>query len=144
MKFETIPGNIEPEPFPIKAVNGNVIVEELPFRPSKILECITHDKADRTESMVVAIDTVRYGRKFDKKKGWEHNGTTFPQDLKVGDRVIHKGTYQDDDCFSVNGKKYRSFSPWEIVAVIEKPQPEGYEDLKTGEMLPDKHPLLIH
>lgn len=132
------------EPFPIRATNGNVIVEELPYRPSKIIECISIDRADRTESIVVAVDPVRYGRKRVKGGDWEHNGMVFEQDLKVGDRVIHPGRYADADRFTVNGKTYRSFSPWEIVAVIEKPQPTGYEDPKTGEMLPDKHPLLIH
>lgn len=131
------------EPFPIRATNGNVIVEEGIFRPSRILECISIDKADRTEGTVVAIDPVRYGRKV-KKGEWQHNGKTFEQDLKVGDRVLFPGRYADADRFTVNGKTYRSFSPWEIVAVIDKPQPEGYEDPKTGEMLPDKHPLLIH
>lgn len=130
--------------FPIRATNGNVIVEELPFRPSKILECITHDLADRTDGIVVAIDPVRYGRRRKRDGSWEHTGDTFEQDIKVGDRVIFPGRYAQEDCFHVNGKKYRTFSPWEIVAIIDRDQPTGYEDPISGEMHPDKHPLLIH
>jgi len=129
--------------FPIKAVNGMVIIEELPFKPSKILECITHDRADRTEGIVVAIDSKRYGRKFSRKGGWEHTGVQFDQDLQVGDRVIFRGSYQDDDCLTVNGKKYRAFSPWEIVAKIEAAQPEGFENPVTGEKMPGEHPMFI-
>lgn len=118
-------------------------MEALPYKPSTVLEVISIDKADENEGIVVALSECQYGRKYDRKKGWEHNGLTFPHSVRLGDRVMFAGSYQDLDVMRLNGKKYRCLDSWEVIGIIEKPQPQGYEDLKTGEMLPDKHPLLI-
>jgi len=131
------------EEVPFHPVNGRVLIEELPFRPSKTIELITHDVADRTEGIVAALSPCRFGRKK-TKGGWEHNGHTFPHDLKVGDRVIYLPKYQDDDIMHLNGKKFRCLDAWEIVGVLDAPPIEGYENPLTGMMEPDKHPLLIH
>lgn len=127
---------------PIIPLNGRVLIEELPFKPSKVIECVSVDKADRTEGTVVALSPFRMGRKK-IKGGWEHNGIMMEHEVAVGDRVIFPGKYQDDDLVEVNRKRYRCIDSWDLVAKIEKPQPEGWEDPLTGEVKPDEHPIHI-
>lgn len=129
---------------PFTPVNGRILVKALPYKPSKVVEIFSHDRADETESIVVALSPFKYGRKYDKKKGWEHNGLTFPHDVQVGDRVIHPGTYQDSDTMTLNGVRYRCLDPWEIVGIIHAEQPEGFDHPVTGEKLPEIHPILTH
>lgn len=133
--------NMSEEAPPYRPVNGRVMVRELPYRPSKILEVVSTDRADFTEGIVVALSEGKYARRK-TRKGWEMTGTILPHDVALGDRVILRGSYQDDDLLTINGVKHRIMDPWEIEAIIEKPQPTGYEDPQSGEMLPDKHPLL--
>lgn len=127
--------------YPITPVNGRVLVEELPYKPSKIIECLSGDRADATEGIVRALSAHKYGRKKIRKGGWEMNGVLLPHDVKVGDRIVMRPKYVDDDLMTVNGKRYRVLDPWEIEAIIERPQPVGYEHPVTGEKLPDIHPI---
>ena len=128
---------------PIRPVNGRVLVEQLPYKPSKSIEVTTHDKADECEGIVVALSEHRYGRRYLPQKGWEHTGAILPWEIKVGDRVLFPPTYQDEDVLHMGGKKYRSLNSWDIVAVIDKPQPTGFIHPLTGENLPDAHPIHI-
>lgn len=132
------------EPLPIIPLNGRVLVEELPFKPSTIIECFSIDRADITEGIVVALGPHRFGRRRTGKGEWEHTGDTFPHQVSVGDRIIFPPKYLDDDIIIANRKRYRAIDSWDVVAIIEKPQPEGFENAITGEKTPDHHPLLIH
>lgn len=127
---------------PFTPTNGRVLVRQIPYRPSKILEVISIDKADENEGIVVALSPFRYGRKYSRAKGWEHTGDTFPHEVKVGDRVFFPGSYTDSDTMTFNGVKHRCLDSWDIMGIMDAPQPTGYEDPFTGQMLPDKHPLI--
>lgn len=127
---------------PIYPVNGRVLVEELPFRPSKIIQVISGDRADSTEAVVLRTSPKKYGRRKIKRGAWEHNGELLDHDVKPGDRIIMRPKYVDDDLITLNQKKYRILDPWEIEAIIEAPQPT-FEDPITGEKLPDQHPIHI-
>lgn len=128
---------------PFTPTNGRVLVKQLPYRPSKLLDVVSIDKADENEGIVVALSPFRYGRKYDRKKGWEHTGDTFPHEVQVGQRVFFPGSYQDQDTLSFNGVKYRCLDSWEIVGIMDAPQPDFFEDPKTGQKLEDKHPIHI-
>ncbi len=127
----------------LKPLCGRILLKDLPFRPSRLLEVIDSDNAERTESIVAAVGPFRHGRKR-IKGGWTITQDTFPHEVSVGDRVIHKSTYQHDDYLELNRVRYRCIDPWDVIAIVDVPQPEGFEDPMTGEMKPDKHPLLIH
>lgn len=131
------------EKIPLIPLNGRILLKDLPYKPSLILEVIDHDNATRTESIVAAVGPYRHGRKK-TKDGYTITSDTFPHDVKVGDRVLHKATYQHDDYLEINRVRYRCIDPWEVLAILEKPQPTGFQDPITGEMKPDAHPLLIH
>ncbi len=126
---------------PFRPLNGMVTVQQLPFKPSKLIEVLSIDRADETEGIVVALSDCRYGRRK-TKGGWEHTGITFPHELHLFDRVVFEGCYQDDSFHRLNGVKYRTMDSWEYKGVIMADQPSGWEDPFTGEMLPDKHPLI--
>ncbi len=127
---------------PFIPTNGRVLVRQLPYRPSKIIDVFTVDHADENEGIVVALSPCRYGRK--KKKGeWSHTGVTFPHEVKVGDRVFFPGSYRDEDTMTFNGVKHRCLESWDIMGVMTEPQPEHYEHPVTGEKLPDVHPIHI-
>jgi co-chaperonin GroES (HSP10) len=128
---------------PFTPVGGRVLVRQLPYKPSKIIEVCNIDRADENEGIVAALSECQYGRKFDKRKGWEHNGLTFPHSVKVGDRVFFEGSYQDSDTMTFNGVKYRCLDSWEIKGVLHAPQPEGYRHPITGELIPEAHPIHI-
>jgi co-chaperonin GroES (HSP10) len=125
---------------PFQPVNGRVLVRQLPYKPSKILEVCSIDKADENEGIVVALSPCRYGRKK-TRFGWEMTGHTFPHEVKLGDRVIFPGSYQDEDTTTFNGEKHRCLDSWSIVGIVHAPQPEGYNHPLTGEKLPDVHPI---
>lgn len=128
---------------PLIPVNGRVLVEELPFKPSKTIECISIDRADATEAIVRRLSPKKFGRRYVKSRGWETNGQMFDHDVKEGDRIIMKPQYRDDDVHVMNGKKFRILDPWDIYAVITEPQPEGFRHPITGDIIPDKHPIHI-
>lgn len=130
-----------PKAFPIHPVNGRVLLRALPFKPSSLIQLVDDDKANETESIVVALAPYKLG--YRKKKGIVEvlPDVRLEWDIKVGDRVIHEGCYQEDDKFSVNGEKYRVMDPWQIKAIIDRPQPEGYV-LPDGSKSPENHPLL--
>jgi len=128
------------ETVPFLPTNGRVLVRQLPYRPSKIIDVFTIDKADENEGIVAALSPCRYGRKR-IKGGWEHTGVTFPHEVKVGDRVMFPGSYQDEDTVTLNGQKHRCLESWDIIGIIERDQPEHYEHPLTGEIMPDKHPI---
>ena len=129
---------------PFIPTNGRVLVRQLPYKPSKMLEVVSVDKACENEGIVVALSPFRYGRKRGKKGVWEHTGDTFPHEVKIGDRVIFPGSYADEDTMTFNGVKHRCIDSWDIQGIVDAPQPEGFENPITGEVMPDKHPLLIH
>lgn len=129
---------------PFKPVNGRVTVQPVPYKPSRTVEIFTIDKADENEGYVVALSDCKYGRKYDKKKGWEHNAIIMNHDVKVGDRVLFPGSYQDEGVHRFNGVKYRTIDPWDIVGIIQAERPEGFENASTGEKTSEIHPLLIH
>ncbi len=131
----------DPASIPFTPTNGRVLIWELPFKPSKILECISIDKADRTEGIVCKLSPCQLGRKY-FRGGWEHNAWTYPHEVKVGDRVFFKGSYQDEDTMTFNGVRYRCMDSHEIVGILDAEQPEGFDHPTTGEKLPDFHPLL--
>lgn len=119
-------------PHPFKPVNGRILVKQLPYVPSKIIEAAgVIDKAFENEGIVVAVSDYRFGRKR-FKGGWEHTGDTFPHEVKAGDRVIFPGSYQDDDVQFINGEKHRYLESWDIQAIIDAPQPTNLEHPVTG------------
>lgn len=128
---------------PFIPTNGRVLVRQLPYKPSKILEVFSVDKADENEGIVVAISPFRYGRRYSRGKGWEHNGKVLEHEVKVGQRVFFPGSYQDEDTMTFNGVKHRCLDSWEIVGIMEAEQPDFFEDPLTGEKLEDKHPIHI-
>lgn len=120
---------------PFKPVNGRILVKQLPYVPSKIIEAAgVIDKAYENEGIVIALSDFRYGRKC-FKGGWEHTGDTFPHEVKVGDRVIFPGSYQDDDVQFINGEKHRCIDSWDVRGVINAPQPTELEHPVTGEKI---------
>ena len=126
---------------PFKPVNGRILVKQLPYVPSKIIEAAgVIDKAYENEGIVVALSPFRYGRKR-FKGGWKHTGDTFPHEVKVGDRVIFPGSYQDDDVQFINGEKHRYIESWDIQAIIDAPQPTELEHPITGKKI-NKVPIL--
>jgi len=129
---------------PIKPVNGKVLVRPLVYKPSKTIEIVSIDRADENEGIVEAVSEFRFAKKIFKKKGITvFTGNLIPHEVKVGDRVIFPGKYLDDDRHNFNGVAYRIIDADEIIAIVEKPQPEGFENAITGERTPDHHPLLI-
>lgn len=128
---------------PFKPVGGKVTVQPLPYKPSKTIEIYTHDKADENEGIVVALSDCQYGRKYDKKKGWEHNGHTFPHELQLFDRVIFPGSYQDEGVMRFNGVKYRTIESWEIQGIVDAERPEGFTNPQTGDVQLSTHPMLV-
>lgn len=126
---------------PFIPTNGRVLVRQLPYKPSKSIEICSIDHADENEGIVVALSPFRYGRKKGAKGAWEHTGDRFPHEVKVGDRVLFPGSYQDEDVMRFNGEKHRCLDSWEIVGVLTEAQPEGFEHPMTGEKLPDAHPI---
>ena len=126
---------------PFKPVNGRILVKQLPYVPSKIIEAAgVIDKAYENEGIVIALSDFRYGRKR-FKGGWEHTGDTFPHEVKVGDRVIFPGSYQDDDVQFINGEKHRYIESWDIMGIVNAPQPTELENPLTGEKI-NKVPIL--
>lgn len=131
------------EPIPFIPTGGRVLVRQLPYRPSKILEVVSIDKADENEGIVAALSPCQYGRRKHGKRGWEHTGDTFPHELQLGQRVFFEGSYADQDTMTFNGVKYRCLDSWQILGILEAPQPDYFENAATGERQPDQHPLLI-
>jgi len=134
---------------PFRPCNGRILVRQLPYKPSTIIELVSRDKADENEGIVVALSPFRYGRKKLGANAGARRGEivytseTFPHEVALGDRVLFSGRYLDDDTMTFNGVKHRCLDSWEIVGILDKPQPEGYDSVITGEHTPDKHPLLI-
>ena len=126
---------------PFTPLNGRVLVRALPYKPSKIIEVSTHDRADENEGIVVALSPCRYGRRK-TNDGWKHTGDILKHDVRVGDRVFFPGSYQDDDTMTFNGQKYRAIDSWELIGVMSAPQPEGFDHPVTGEKLSGDHPLI--
>lgn len=133
----------ERDQIPFTPTNGRVLVRQLPYRPSKILDVVSIDKADENEGIVVALSPFRYGRKRGKMGQWEHTSHTFPHEVKIGQRVFFPGSYQDSDTMTFNNVKYRCLDSWEIVGILDAPQPEHFEHPMTGERIEGKHPLHI-
>ncbi len=132
----------EVDKIPFTPTNGRVLVKQLPYKPSRILEVCSIDRADENEGIVVALSPHRYGRK--KRKGeWHQTGETFPHEVKVGQRVFFPGSYQDADTMAFNGVKYRCLDSWEIMGIMDAPQPEGFDHPISGEKMPDAHPIHI-
>jgi len=121
---------------------GKICVQPLPYRPSRLFQVFSEDKADFNESIVVALSPHQYGRKWSRKAGWEHTGITFPHELQLFDRIIHEGSYQDEGFMGIQGIKYRVLDSWDAKGILDKPWVTGYEHPLTGQMLPDKHPLI--
>jgi len=118
-------------------------VRPIPYKPSKVIEVFTHDKADENEGIVERVSDFRFAKKINKKKGITiFTGNLIPHEVKVGDRVLFPGKYLDDDRHTINGVAYRMIDADEIIAIIEAPQPEGFENPLTGEKTPDIHPIL--
>jgi len=130
------------ESIPIRPVNGRVLVKQLPYRPSKIIQVLNSDKACENEGIVVAISPHRYGRKR-TRGGWENTHLKLDHEVQVGDRVLFPGKYQDDDVSHFNGVKHRFLESWEILAILDRPQPEGYTSVITGESTPEETAMLI-
>lgn len=136
-------------PIPFRPCNGRVLIRQLPYKPSKIVQIFSGDRADENEGIVVALSPHRFGRKILGEKHGRRKGDTvmtnqvFPHDLKLGDRVFFRGSYQNEDTMTFNGVKHRCLDSWEILGVMDSPQPEGYENAVTGERTPDSHPLLF-
>ncbi len=128
---------------PFIPANGRVLVRQLPYKPSTIIEIPNMDYAFENEGIVVALSPFRYGRKKHPKGAWEHTGHTFPHEVKVGDRVFFPGSYQDDDTMTFNGVKHRCLDSWDLMGVMDAPQPEGFNNPITGEKIPGAHPIHI-
>ncbi len=127
---------------PVTPLNGRVMVRPLPYKPSKILEFFTHDKAFENEGIVEAVSECQYAYRLKRDSkgrtvGREMTGITFPHEVKVGDRVMFPGKYVDDDTHTLNGVKYRYIESWEILCRVEADQPEGFDNPITGEKTPD-------
>lgn len=138
--------NVTPEGIfvpPVTPTMGKIMVQQLEPKLSKIIEVVTIDRADETESVVVALSPCQYGVKYSKRGGWSHTGATFPHEVHLFDRVVHEGCYQDDSFLRLNGVKYRFLEPREIKGIIHAEQPKGFENPTTGEVMPDKHPIHI-
>ena len=134
------------DPVPFTPTNGRVLVRQLPYKPSKIIQAVSIDKADENEGIVVALSRCQFGRKAKgsgKNRVYEHTGVEFPHEVKIGDRVFFKGSYGDEDVMTFNGVKHRCLNSFEIIGVMNAPQPEGLDNPITGEHLPDLHPIHI-
>lgn len=120
---------------PFKPVNGRVLVKSLPYVPSKIIEAAgVIDKAYENEGIVVSLSEYRLARKK-TKGGYTLTGQTLPHEVKVGDRVIYPGSYQDDDVQYINGEKHRWIDSWDILGIVDAPQPTVLEHPITGEQI---------
>lgn len=131
----------------LKPIMGRVLVRQIPYKPSRIVQLITIDKANENEGIVVALSPCQHLRKMkrdDKGRnvGYDLTGATIPHELKVGDRVIFPGSYQDDDVQFINGEKHRWLVAQDILGIIDVQQPEGFENAITGEKSSDHHPIL--
>lgn len=133
---------------PIKPINGRVLVRQLPYKPSKVIEIVNTDNAFDNEGIVERVPDFVPAMKLIKSRGRvvgkEATGALLPCQVKIGDRVIFKSKYQDDDWQITNGVKYRYIDHDDILSIIEVERPEGFENPITGDKSPDKHPLLIH
>lgn len=129
------------EPIPFTPANGRVLVRQLPYKPSKLIEVPNIDFAYENEGIVVALSPFRYGRRKTGKGSWEHTGDTFPHEVALGQRVFFPGSYADDDTMTFNGVKHRCLESWDIMGIMDAPQPEGFDHPITGEKLPDLHPI---
>lgn len=127
---------------PVKPVNGRICVQPLPYKPSKTLELVSEDNADIFEGYVVAISDHKFGRRK-VKGGWEMTGQIIPHDVKVGDRVIFKPQYAQDDFVKLNGREYRILDAWDIYCIVEADRPEGFENPITGEVTPEVERKLV-
>lgn len=125
---------------PFKPLAGRVLVRQIPYKPSTLVEIVSFDKADENEGIVVALSAFRHGRRK-TRMGWEITADIFPHELALGDRVIFPGKYSDEDTLTFNGVKHRCLDSWEITGIVEKPQPEGFTNPLTGEVTPDHHIL---
>lgn len=118
------------EPIPFTPCNGRILVRQLPYKPSKIIEAAgVIDKAVENEGVVVALSPCRMAYKLKRDArgrvvGREPTGVTFPHEVKIGDRVIFPGTYQDQDVMFFNGEKHRCLEPWDIQGILHKEQVE--------------------
>ena len=121
---------------PVTPCNGRILVRQLPYKPSKIIEAVSIDKAVENEGIVETLSPHRYARRK-TKRGWEMTGAILPHEVKVGDRVIFPGSYQDDDVQYFNGEKYRYIESWDVCAIIHAEQPQGLDNPITGEKLPE-------
>ncbi len=121
-------------------VNGRVLVKELPYKPSKLIQVVDCDRAVINEGIVVALSDHKYARRK-VKGGWIMTGETLPHDVKVGDRVIFPGKYVQDDVIELNRVRHRVLDAWEIQGVLHADQPEGWEDPLSGELRPDTFPI---
>lgn len=132
---------MQTEPVPFKPTHGRVLVRQLEYKPSSLIEIVTRDKADHTEGIVCALSPFRHGRKRVKGE-WHITADTFPHEISVGDRVIFPGRYQDDDTITLNGQLYRALDSWDIHGIITKDRPDGFTNPVDGTTTSDGHPLL--
>ena len=121
---------------PIRPTNGRVCVLPLAYKPSKTIEVLSVDNADITEGYVASLGKCKYGRKK-KGKGWEITNQEIPHDVNVGDRVIFKPQYIDEDFITMNSQQFRVLDPWDIMCVVEHDRPDGFTNAITGEFTPD-------
>lgn len=127
---------------PIKPANGRVCVQPLPYKPSKTIEVISDDNADIFEGYVVALSPHKFARRK-TKNGWEMTGQEIPHDVKVGDRVIFKPQYAQDDFVKLNGQDYRILDAWDIYCVVEADRPEGFQSVIDGSVTPEVERKII-
>lgn len=120
----------EVEAPPFEPVNGKVLVRQLPPVFSKIIDTsASDDRANDNEGIVVKVSPHRFARRLVRNKkgnviGFEYTGAKFEHDVKVGDRVVFRGKYLDDDVIRFNGIKYRNMDPWEFEGVMTMEQPQ--------------------
>lgn len=127
---------------PFRPTNGRVLVRELPYKPSRLIQVVDCDRAVINEGIVVALSDHKFARRK-IKGGWEMTGTTLPHDVSIGDRVIFPGKYVQDDVIELNRVRHRVLDAWEIQGIVDAPQPEGWEDPLSGELRPDTFPIFL-
>ena len=128
------------DPYIFTPTNGRILVKELPYKPSKILQVVDCDRAVINEGIVVSMSPHKFARRR-IKGGWEMTGKTLPHDVSIGDRVLFPGKYVQDDVIELNRVRHRVLDAWEIQGILHADQPEGWEDPLSGELRKDTFPI---
>jgi len=125
---------------PFRPVCGRVGVKPLPWKPSKLIDVVSNDRAMISEGIVTHLSDKRLARLRRKNGDIVSYGEGFEHEIKLGDRVVFQPVYQDDDYVELNGERIYFMDSWKIAGVITEDRPEGYQ-LPDGSRSPETHPL---